>query len=71
MRKRCALARLLAADRETLLLDEPFGALDAQLRLTLQAELLRICRKVNLTVMFVTHDIEEAAALTSRSASRA
>jgi NitT/TauT family transport system ATP-binding protein len=63
MRKRCALARLLAADRETLLLDEPFGALDAQLRLTLQAELLRICRKLNLTVMFVTHDIEEAAAL--------
>jgi NitT/TauT family transport system ATP-binding protein len=63
MRKRCALARLLAAERETLLLDEPFGALDAQLRLTLQAELLRICRKLNLTVMFVTHDIEEAAAL--------
>ena len=68
MRKRCALARLLAADRETLLLDEPFGALDAQLRLTLQAELLRICRKLNLTVMFVTHDIEEAAALGDRCA---
>jgi NitT/TauT family transport system ATP-binding protein len=68
MRKRCALARLLAAERETLLLDEPFGALDAQLRLTLQAELLRICRKLNLTVMFVTHDIEEAAALGDRCA---
>ena len=68
MRKRCALARLLAADRETLLLDEPFGALDAQLRLTLQAELLRICRKLNLTVMFVTHDIEEAAALGDKCA---
>jgi sulfonate transport system ATP-binding protein len=68
MRKRCALARLLAADRETLLLDEPFGALDAQLRLTLQAELLRICRKLNLTVMFVTHDIEEAAAIGDKCA---
>lgn len=68
MRKRCALARLLAAERETLLLDEPFGALDAQLRLTLQAELLRICRKLNLTVMFVTHDIEEAAALGDKCA---
>ena len=68
MRKRCALARLLAADRETLLLDEPFGALDAQLRMTLQAELLRICRSVNLTVMFVTHDIEEAAALGDKCA---
>ena len=68
MRKRCALARLLAADRETLLLDEPFGALDAQLRLTLQAEMLRICRKLNLTVMFVTHDIEEAAALGDKCA---
>nr|WP_249159118.1 ABC transporter permease subunit [Bradyrhizobium tropiciagri] len=63
MRKRAALARLLAADRETLLLDEPFGALDAQLRLTLQAELLKICRELNKTVLFVTHDIEEAAAL--------
>ena len=63
MRKRAALARLLAADRETLLLDEPFGALDAQLRLTLQAELLRVCRALQKTVLFVTHDIEEAAAL--------
>lgn len=66
MRKRCALARLLAADRETLLLDEPFGALDAQLRLTLQAEFLRLCRSLNLTVLFVTHDIEEAAALADK-----
>ncbi|MEP9350417.1 ABC transporter ATP-binding protein [Xanthobacter sp. KR7-225] len=63
MRKRAALARLLAADRETLLLDEPFGALDAQLRLTLQVELLQVCRALNKTVLFVTHDIEEAAAL--------
>lgn len=63
MRKRAALARLLAANRETLLLDEPFGALDAQLRLTLQAELLKVCRALKKTVLFVTHDIEEAAAL--------
>jgi NitT/TauT family transport system ATP-binding protein len=63
MRKRAALARLLAADRETLLLDEPFGALDAQLRLSLQSELLKVCRELKKTVLFVTHDIEEAAAL--------
>ena len=61
----CATTR---GQPETLLLDEPFGALDAQLRLTLQAELLRICRKLNLTVMFVTHDIEEAAALGDKCA---
>jgi NitT/TauT family transport system ATP-binding protein len=63
MRKRAALARLLAADREMLLLDEPFGALDAQLRLALQSELLKVCRELKKTVLFVTHDIEEAAAL--------
>ncbi|MCE6076845.1 ABC transporter ATP-binding protein [Agrobacterium vitis] len=66
MQKRCALARLLAANRETLLLDEPFGALDAQLRLSLQAELLRLCRRLDLSVLFVTHDIEEAALLGDR-----
>ncbi|MFG1461610.1 ABC transporter ATP-binding protein [Xanthobacter sp. DSM 24535] len=66
MQKRCALARLLAADRETLLLDEPFGALDAQLRLTLQGELLKLCHRLGLTVLFVTHDIEEAAVLSDK-----
>jgi NitT/TauT family transport system ATP-binding protein len=44
MRKRAAMARLMASDPETLLMDEPFGALDAQMRLTLQTELLRLCR---------------------------
>lgn len=57
MRKRAALARLLAADPETLLMDEPFSALDAQLRLTMQEELLRLCQAMRKTVLFVTHDI--------------
>ena len=66
MRKRAALARLLASDPETLLMDEPFGALDAQMRLTLQTELLRLCRRFDKTVLFVTHDIDEAVALADR-----
>jgi NitT/TauT family transport system ATP-binding protein len=68
MRKRCALARLLAYDPETLLLDEPFGALDAQLRLGLQAEVLRIVRRLRKTVLFVTHDLDEAVAMGDRCA---
>lgn len=66
MRKRTALARLLAYDPETLLMDEPFGALDAQLRLMLQVELRRLCRALGKTVLFVTHDIDEAIALGDR-----
>lgn len=66
MKKRCALARLLAYDPETLLMDEPFGALDAQMRLALQTELLRISRRLGKTVMFVTHDLDEAIALADR-----
>jgi NitT/TauT family transport system ATP-binding protein len=66
MRKRCALARLLAYDPETLLLDEPFGALDAQLRLGLQAELLQAVRRLGKTVLFVTHDLDEAIAMGDR-----
>ncbi len=66
MRKRAAMARLMASDPETLLMDEPFGALDAQMRLTLQTELLRLCRKFNKTVLFVTHDVDEAIALADR-----
>lgn len=68
MRKRCALARLLAYDPETLLMDEPFGALDAQLRMSLQMELLRISRRLGKTVLFVTHDLDEAIALADRCA---
>jgi NitT/TauT family transport system ATP-binding protein len=68
MKKRCALARLLAYDPETLLMDEPFGALDAQLRLGLQAELLRVARSLGKTVLFVTHDLDEAISMGDRCA---
>lgn len=67
MRKRTALARLLAYDPETLLFDEPFAALDAQLRLNMQIELLRISRSLKKTILFVTHDLDEAVALSDRS----
>ncbi len=66
MRKRVALARLLAYDPETLLMDEPFAALDAQLRLNMQIELLQLSRRLNKSVLFVTHDLDEAAALGDR-----
>jgi len=66
MRKRTALARVLAYDPETLLMDEPFAALDAQLRLQMQADLLALCAKLGKTVMFVTHDLDEAIALADR-----
>ncbi len=68
MRKRTALARLLAYDPDTLLMDEPFGALDAQLRLSLQVELLAIRSRLGKTVIFVTHDLDEAIALADRCA---
>jgi NitT/TauT family transport system ATP-binding protein len=66
MRKRAALARLLAYDPETLLLDEPFAALDAQLRVRMQAELFELSRRLKKTVLFVTHDLDEAIALGDR-----
>jgi NitT/TauT family transport system ATP-binding protein len=66
MRRRASLARMLSADPETLLLDEPFSALDAQLRTELQAELLRLWSGSGRTVVFVTHDIEEALLLADR-----
>jgi NitT/TauT family transport system ATP-binding protein len=66
MRRRASLARMLAGAPETLLMDEPFGALDAQLRTELQEELLRLWQGSGQTVVFVTHDIEEALLLGDR-----
>jgi len=48
-------------------MDEPFGALDAQLRLGLQIQLRRLCQRLNKTVLFVTHDLDEAIALADRA----
>jgi NitT/TauT family transport system ATP-binding protein len=66
MRQRVALARAFLADPQILLMDEPFGALDAQTRLVLQEELLRIWRDEKKMVIFVTHDIEEAVMLSDK-----
>ncbi|MBW2058598.1 MAG: ABC transporter ATP-binding protein [Deltaproteobacteria bacterium] len=66
MRKRVALARTLIYDPVALLLDEPFGALDAQLKLILQDELLKIWDRTRKTMIFVTHDLGEAIALADR-----
>jgi NitT/TauT family transport system ATP-binding protein len=66
MQRRASLARMLAADPRILLLDEPFGALDAQLRAELQHELLRLWNGSGRTVVFVTHDIDEALVLADR-----
>jgi osmoprotectant transport system ATP-binding protein len=67
-RQRVGLARALAADPPVLLMDEPFGALDSITRLRLQTELLRLHREVGKTIIFVTHDVDEAILMGDRIA---
>ncbi|MFN0130268.1 MAG: ABC transporter ATP-binding protein, partial [Verrucomicrobiales bacterium] len=66
MKQRVAIARALAARPRILLMDEPFGALDAQTRSRMQSYLLQIWKKIDVTILFITHDLDEAIHLSDR-----
>lgn len=66
MKQRCAVARTLCADPIVMLMDEPFAAVDAQTRITLQEELNRIAMATKKTILFITHSVDEAAFLADR-----
>ena len=66
MKQRVAIARAIANQPRVLLMDEPFGALDPKTRSQMQSHLLQIWRNVNITIVFITHDLDEAALLADR-----
>jgi len=66
MRQRVALARALAVSPDIVLMDEPLGALDSLTRLQMRAELLRLWRSERMTILFVTHDVDESIQLADR-----
>src|SRR5262245_66628965 len=66
MKQRVAIARALANQPRILLMDEPFGALDAQTRAGMQSHLIKVWDSIDLTILFITHDLDEAVYLSDR-----